>query len=533
MRWTGIVVVDFSRVLAGPYATMMLGDFGAEVIKVERPGTGDDTRHWGPPHDSSGVATYFNAVNRNKRSVALDLTDPADLRRARHLVSGADIVVENFRAGTMEKLGLGYDDVRQIRPDVIYCSITGFGREGGAALPGYDLLVQAVGGLMSVTGTEPGDPTKAGVALVDVLAGLHALSGILAALAHRDRTGQGQRVDTNLLAVLLSSLVNQASGYLGAGVVPGMMGNRHPSIAPYQTFDTADRPIAIAVGNDKQFRAFAAAIGRPEWADDPRFVTNPLRVANRDALCALIETDLGRHGADHWYRTLTDVGVPAGPINDVSEAFAFARDLGIAATVSVPGSPTLQVANPITLSATPVRYRSASAAAGRRPMAEQPAGFDREPEPYPAVGRVPGRRPPTHRCAASDGASCGGGSEARWPRPPADRCAAGTPRGCRSGRRHRPSRSNGAASSCNSATLRPPSRTPSVPSSPKSTMRAGAGPGGDAGLLEAHGDAIDADGFADSARRELGRARTADRRCAASRRSAPRSRSRSPIGAIR
>ena len=185
----GVVVVDFSRVLAGPYATMMLGDFGAEVIKVERPGTGDDTRAWGPPYDSTGVATYFNAVNRNKRSVTLDLTDPDDREHARSLVARADIVVENFRPGTMEKLGLGYDDLRAIRPDLIYCSITGFGRDGGAELPGYDLLVQAVGGLMSVTGTEPGDPTKAGVALVDVLAGLHALSGILAALAHRDRTG--------------------------------------------------------------------------------------------------------------------------------------------------------------------------------------------------------------------------------------------------------------------------------------------------------------------------------------------------------
>jgi crotonobetainyl-CoA:carnitine CoA-transferase CaiB-like acyl-CoA transferase len=354
----GIVVVDFSRVLAGPYATMMLGDFGADVIKVERPEVGDDTRHWGPPFDSEGVATYFNSVNRNKRSVVLDLADPGDVHRARDLVAGADIVVENFRPGTMERLGLGYDDLRAIRPDVIYCAITGFGNGGGAALPGYDLLVQAVGGLMSVTGTEPGDPTKAGVAVVDVLAGLHALSGILAALAHRDRTGEGQRVDTNLLSVLLSSLVNQSSGYVGAGVVPGIMGNRHPSITPYETFETADRPIAVAVGNDKQFRAFSAAIGRPELADDSRFTTNPLRVANRDELCALLETEFKAHGADHWYEALTDAGVPAGPINDLSEAFAFAGRLGIEATVSVPDSPTPQVANPITLSATPVTYRS-------------------------------------------------------------------------------------------------------------------------------------------------------------------------------
>lgn len=371
----GIVVVDFSRVLAGPYATMMLGDFGAEVIKIERPGTGDDTRAWGPPYDSSGVATYFNAVNRNKRSVVLDLTDPGDIARARELVSRADIVVENFRPGTMEKLGLGYEDLRAIRPDLIYCSITGFGRGGGAELPGYDLLVQAVGGLMSVTGTEPGDPTKAGVALVDVLAGLHASTGILAALAHRDRTGAGQRVDTNLFSVLLSSMVNQASGYLGAGAVPQMMGNRHPSIAPYQTFDTADRPIAVAVGNDKQFRAFAAAIGEPALADDPRFGTNPQRVAHRDALCAIIEAAMKKNGADHWYSVLTAASVPAGPINDLSEAFAFAGELGIEATVPVPGSSTPQVANPITLSATPVTYRSGPPALGASltPAGETPA----------------------------------------------------------------------------------------------------------------------------------------------------------------
>ena len=360
----GIVVVDFSRVLAGPYATMMLGDFGAEVIKIERPGVGDDTREWGPPYDSAGVATYFNSVNRNKRSVVLDLTDPGDVQRARDLVATADIVVENFRPGTMEKLGLGYDDLRAIRPDVIYCSITGFGRDGGAALPGYDLLVQAVGGLMSVTGTEPGDPTKVGVALVDVLAGLHALSGILVALAHRDRTGEGQRVDTNLFSVLLSSMVNQASGYLGAGAVPAMMGNRHPSIAPYQTFDTADRPIAVAVGNDRQFAALTTAIGLPGLGDDPRFVSNPLRVANRDALCALLEPALKAQGADHWYEVLTAVGVPAGPINDLSEAFTFAQQLGIVTTVPVPGSPTPQVVNPVSLSATPVTYRSAPPSLG-------------------------------------------------------------------------------------------------------------------------------------------------------------------------
>ncbi|OBI54655.1 carnitine dehydratase [Mycolicibacterium fortuitum] len=355
----GITVVDFSRVLAGPYATMMLGDFGADVIKIERPGVGDDTREWGPPYDADGVATYFNSVNRNKRSVVLDLTDPDDVARARELVSSADIVVENFRPGTMEKLGLGYDTLREVKPDLIYCAITGFGHDGGAALPGYDLLVQAVGGLMSITGTEPGDPTKVGVAMVDVLTGMHAITGILVALAHRDRTGQGQRVDTNLLSVLLSSMVNQASGFLGAGSVPTIMGNRHPSIAPYQTFNTADRPIALAVGNDKQFRLLVTALGLDRLADDERFTANALRVRHRDELCALLEAEFSNHGADHWYGVLTAVGVPAGPINDMAEAFAFAEKLGLAVAVPVPGSSTPQVANPVSLSATPVQYRSA------------------------------------------------------------------------------------------------------------------------------------------------------------------------------
>jgi crotonobetainyl-CoA:carnitine CoA-transferase CaiB-like acyl-CoA transferase len=355
----GVVVVDFSRVLAAPYATMILADFGAEVIKIERPGSGDETRQWGPPYDAAGQATYFNAVNRNKRTVVLDLTQEADRAAARELVAGADVVVENFRPGTMEKLGLGYDDLRAIRPELIYCAITGFGDGGGAALPGYDLLVQALGGLMSVTGPGPGHPTKAGVALVDVLAGLHALSGILLALRHRDRTGQGQRVDTDLFSALLSSLVNQASGYLGAGVIPQPMGNRHPSVVPYQTFETGDRPIAVAVGNDKQFAALARVLGKPELATDARFSSNPARVANREVLIEELEAAFATRGADDWYDALVAVGVPAGPINDVAEAFAFAERLGIAATVDIDGASAPQVANPIRLSATPPTYRLA------------------------------------------------------------------------------------------------------------------------------------------------------------------------------
>ncbi|MUL49417.1 CoA transferase [Mycobacterium sp. CBMA293] len=352
----GITVIDFSRVLAGPYATMLLADFGAKVIKIERPAVGDDTREWGPPYDADGTATYFTAVNRNKQSVVLDLTDSDDLQSARDLVASADVVVENFRPGTMEKLGLGFETLRADNPSLIYCSITGFGRERGAALPGYDLLVQAVGGLMSITGTPSGEPTKVGVALVDVLAGVHALSGILMALVHRQRTGEGQRVDTNLLSVLLASLVNQASSHLGAGVVPGRLGNRHPSIAPYETFDTADRPIALAVGNDKQFRLLVDALALPWLADDERFASNPLRVHNRSALSEILSDALRSRGADHWHHALSTVGVPAGPINDIAQAFSFAEALGLPTTVAVPGSKTPQVANPIAMSATPPAY---------------------------------------------------------------------------------------------------------------------------------------------------------------------------------
>ncbi|MCW4354259.1 CoA transferase [Hoyosella sp. YIM 151337] len=355
----GVVVADFSRVLAGPYATMLLGDLGAEVIKIERPGTGDDTRAWGPPFDADGTATYFNSVNRNKTSVVLDLTTESGRARAREIVAGADVVVENFRAGTMERLGLGYDDLRAVKDDVIYCAITGFGRAEGAALAGYDLLVQAVGGLMSITGPEPGAPAKVGVAVVDVLTGLHALAGIQAALFHRQRTGEGQRIDINLLSALLSSLVNQASGYLGAGVVPGILGNRHPSIVPYEVFPTADRPIAIAVGNDKQFGALCSALGASGLAGDSRFATNPQRVKNRDELFTLLSDALAPHGADYWFKTLTGAGVPAGPINDVAEAIRFAESLGLTPTVAVPGSRTPQIANPIEMSATPPQYRSA------------------------------------------------------------------------------------------------------------------------------------------------------------------------------
>jgi crotonobetainyl-CoA:carnitine CoA-transferase CaiB-like acyl-CoA transferase len=361
----GVRIADFSRVLAGPYATMLLADLGADVIKVERPGTGDDTRAWHPPADHDGTSTYFLSVNRNKRSVVLDLTTDAGRERARDLIAASDVLVENFRPGTMERLGLGHEELRARHPGLVYCSISGFGSGAGAAIPGYDLLVQAVGGLMSVTGDAAGEPVKAGVALVDVITGLHASLGILAALRHRDATGEGQLVEVSLLGSLLSAMVNQASAFAVAGVVPGRMGNAHPSIAPYETFPAADRPLALAVGNDRQFAALAEAIGDPGLAKDDRFRTNADRVAHRAALRDVLTERLSAAGADHWSTVLLAAGVPAGPVNTLDDAFAFAHRLGLPGIVEIPAppadaeaaGPSRQVAHPIALNGTPARYR--------------------------------------------------------------------------------------------------------------------------------------------------------------------------------
>jgi crotonobetainyl-CoA:carnitine CoA-transferase CaiB-like acyl-CoA transferase len=363
----GVKVLDFSRVLAGPFATMMLGDLGAEVLKVERPDGGDETRSWGPPFDAHGQATYFLSVNRNKRSVVLDLKDDADLERARELARTADVLVENFRPGLMAELGLAYEDLASGNPGLVYCSITGFGPGEGARLPGYDLLVQALGGLMSVTGEPDRDPQKVGVALVDILTGLFATSGILAALRHRDRSGQGQKVEVSLLASLLAALVNQASAYTAGGVVPERMGNAHPSISPYELYDARDGQLVIAVGNDRQFRALCETIGRPELADDERFATNTDRVANRVELREELDRALREQPADHWSEALTDARVPAGPVNDVGAAFRLARELGLDPVVEIgdgDGPPTPLTRNPITMSRTPASYRSAPPALG-------------------------------------------------------------------------------------------------------------------------------------------------------------------------
>lgn len=355
-----VTVADFSRVLAGPFASMMLADFGADVLKVESP-AGDDTRSWVPPVDEHGVGTYFSSVNRNKRSVVCDLRTEEGLARAREIALAADVVIENFRPGVMQRFGLDYETLSEQRPDLVYCSITGFGSTGGAHLPGYDLLVQAVGGLMSVTGSQDSEPSKVGVALVDVVTGQNAVVGILAALRVRDATGRGQRVDVNLLSSLLAGLVNQASSTLVTGEAPQRMGNAHPSIAPYETLRTADSPLAIAVGNDRQFEALVRVLGLPEISADPRFAGNANRVAHRAALKALLEEQLCERSAVEWSRLLSSAGVPAGKVNSIAEALQLADDLGLTPVVEITDTATMrtssQVANPIRLSETPASYR--------------------------------------------------------------------------------------------------------------------------------------------------------------------------------
>lgn len=355
-------ILDLSRVLAGPFATMVLADLGAQVVKIERPGVGDETRAWGPPYDSRGQATYFQAVNRNKRSVALDLHAPADVARLRALASESDVVVENFRPGFLDTLGLGYEGLRHENPALIYCSITGFGQGAGANLPGYDLLVQALGGLMSITGAADGEPQKVGVALVDVLAGLFATVGILAALRHRERTGQGQEVEINLLSSLLAALVNQGSAYTIAGVIPRRMGNAHPSIAPYELFETADGELVVAVGNDRQFQSLCKVLELPDLALDPRFIDNAARVRHRGELRTELERSLSHRSAPAWAEELNAVRVPAGVVNDIAGAFALAESLGLGPVVELPhetGDPVALTRNPIGLSATPPVYRTA------------------------------------------------------------------------------------------------------------------------------------------------------------------------------
>ena len=350
----GILVADLSRVLAGPSATMLLADLGARVIKVERPGTGDDTRAWGPPWGGSS-SSYFESANRSKESIALDFADPADLAVARALTDRADVVVENYRTGSLRRFGLDAASVHERNPRAVYVSLTGFGSAGGAGMPGYDFLVQALGGLMSITGSSDGAPQKVGVAVVDLLTGKDAVIGVLAALRHRELTGVGQHVEVDLFSSLLGSLANQASAYLATGKAPTRLGNRHPSIAPYETLQCADGLLAVATGNDRQWAAMAGALGAPELAADARFVRNADRIAHRDEMVSVLEALLAGDTVAGWTARLAAVGVPAGRVNGIDGALALAEDLGLEPTVDVgPGHPA-QVRHPIRYSGFDVR----------------------------------------------------------------------------------------------------------------------------------------------------------------------------------
>lgn len=366
-------VLDLSRVLAGPWSGQILADLGADVIKVERPGSGDDTRAWGPPFlkdvqgENTSEAAYYLSANRNKRSVTIDFTQPEGQRLVRELAAKSDIVIENFKVGGLAAYGLDYASLKLVNPRLIYCSITGFGQTGPyAKRAGYDFMIQGLGGLMSLTGRPDGDegagPVKVGVALTDILTGLYSTVAILAALAHRDQTGVGQHIDMALLDVQVACLANQAMNYLTTGSPPRRLGNAHPNIVPYQDFPTADGDFILTVGNDGQFRKFAEVAGQPQWADDPRFATNKLRVANRAELIPLIRQATVFKTTAEWVSQLEAAGVPCGPINDLAQMFqdpqVLARGLAVSMPHALAGS-VPQVASPIRLSETPVEYRRA------------------------------------------------------------------------------------------------------------------------------------------------------------------------------
>jgi len=348
----GLVVADMSRILAGPYCSMLLADMGATVVKVESP-AGDDTRSWVPPV-TDGVSTYYLSIGRNKRSVVLDFRDPDDRALAAELLRRADIAIENFRPGALERFGLDYESAARSNPRLVYLSITGFGTGDGAWLPGYDLIVQAVSGLMSLTGDPDGPAFRAGISVFDVMAGMHGLIGVLAALHQRAETGRGQHVEVNLLSSAMSGLVNQSAAYTAAGVVPTRMGNAHPSLFPYEAMPTADRDMIITAGNDRQFRSLCEVLGIPGVADDARFATNADRTRNRDDLRPLLVAELAKWPAGDLFLALNKAGVPCGPINTIGEGVELAESLGLAPRVDL-GTYTL-VRNPITFGDAELRY---------------------------------------------------------------------------------------------------------------------------------------------------------------------------------
>ncbi len=358
-----VTVLDLSRVLAGPYGTMILGDLGAQVIKVEQPGQGDDTRHWGPPFTAQGQSAYFLTANRNKQSLTLNLKDERGKAILRELATQADVLIENFKVGTMARLGLGYDDLRAINPRLIYCAITGYGQTGPYQdRPGYDTVIQAQGGVMSITGPAQGEPFKVGVAIVDVSAGMHAVIAILAALHHRQRSGEGQFIDIALFDAQLGWLVNVAGSYLVSGAAPRRYGNAHGTIVPYQTFATADGHLMLAVGNDRQFASLCTVLAQPAWADDPRFATNPARVDHRDILIPRLEAAFAQAPTHLWIERLLDVDVPCGPVNDVPTALTDPQATARAMVQSVIDSrgETIQLVGPVAkMTGTPLQIHSA------------------------------------------------------------------------------------------------------------------------------------------------------------------------------
>ncbi|MEW5322437.1 CoA transferase [Geobacillus thermoleovorans] len=356
----GVRVLDLSRVLAGPYATMILGDLGADVIKVEAPGGSDDTRFWGPPFQN-GMSAYYTAVNRNKRSITVNLKSAEGQETIRRLAETADVLIHNFKTGTMEQWGLGYEALSRLNPRLIYCSITGFGETGPLAqLAGYDYIIQAMSGWMSINGTADTGPLKVGVAVTDVFTGLYAAIAIEAALWARQKTGRGQKIDLALFDCAVSALVNVAANYLLSGDVPKPLGNEHPNIAPYSTYEASDGPIVIAVGNDRQFQALCSLLSDRSIGSDPRFQTNPSRVAHRDELNRRLNEEIKQRSRAEWQRLLAEKGIPCGPVQTLDELFRHPQTAAREMTVTV-HHPTVGklklVASPLKLSETPVSYR--------------------------------------------------------------------------------------------------------------------------------------------------------------------------------
>lgn len=378
----GVRVVDFSRVLAGPLCTMLLGDLGADVVKVERPGAGDDTRGWGPPFVGEDAA-YFLSLNRNKRSMVLDLDDPEDLGTAHALIRQSDVLVENFRTGLMDRFGLDPDSTRRTNPGLIYASISSFSGTDHALQPGYDIIVQALSGLMSITGPRDGEPVKVGVALLDVITGLYACVGILAALHARRSTGAGQVVSVSLFDASIAALVNQAANVLLGGVLPERMGTEHPNIVPYQVFSGRDRPFVVAAGNDRFFERLCDAIGRKNLADERHFATNAARVRNREALIPLLSGVFAAGSAEHWLEVLAAVGVPCAPVLTLEEVFESPDGAAMIEEVPDPHrGPLRLVRNPLTFSLTPTTTRVAPPRLGEH-TADIRTELDRPEPPEP------------------------------------------------------------------------------------------------------------------------------------------------------